>query len=115
MRTLSAATLLALAGLAAADTPKPAPTTPDEPVAREFSPAKAAAFIDGVGLAWTRERKCATCHTNVPYMFARPKVVGGDPEPMREVRTFLESRVKSWETQKPASDYDVVATAYALA
>ena len=48
-------------------------------------------------------------------MFARPKVGGGDPEPMREVRAFLENRVKSWETRKPASDYDVVATAYALA
>jgi squalene-hopene/tetraprenyl-beta-curcumene cyclase len=115
MRILSAAVFLAATGLAVAETPKPAPTTPDEPIAKEFSPAKAAAFIDGVGLAWTRERKCATCHTNVPFMLARPKVIGGDPEPMREVRAFLENRVKSWETRKPASDYDVVATAYALA
>jgi squalene-hopene/tetraprenyl-beta-curcumene cyclase len=112
---LSAAAVLGFAAFAFAETPKPAPTTPDEPIAKEFSPAKAAAFLDGVGLAWTRERKCATCHTNVPYMFARPKIGGGDPDSMREVRTFLENRVKSWETRKPASDYDVVATAYALA
>jgi len=107
--------VLLAVGLAAADTTTPAPTRPDEPMARTFSPAKAAAYIDGVGLVWTRERKCATCHTNVPYMLARPKVSGGDPAPMKEVRDFLEATVTKWETQKPKNDYEVVATAFALA
>ena len=79
-----------------------------------MSAARAAEYIDGVGLAWTRERKCMTCHTNVPLMFARPKIAGGDPKPMQEVRDFLEANVKKWETAKPKSDYDVVATAVAL-
>jgi squalene-hopene/tetraprenyl-beta-curcumene cyclase len=116
MRLLTS-TLLVLAGAISVrgENNIPAPTKPDEAVAKTFSPSKAAAFIDGVGLHWTRTRECVTCHTNVPYMLARPKIQGGDPEPMKEVRAFLENRVKGWESQKPASDYDVVATAYALA
>ena len=34
---------------------------------------------------------------------------------MKEVRTFLEATVKKWENAKPKNDYEVVATAYALA
>jgi squalene-hopene/tetraprenyl-beta-curcumene cyclase len=116
MRTLIAAlTVLITTGLSVAETVTPAPTKADEPIARTFSPAKAAAYIDGVGLHWTRDRGCATCHTNVPYMLARPRVSGGDPGPMKEVRAFLEGTVKKWETQKPRTDYEVVATAFALA
>jgi squalene-hopene/tetraprenyl-beta-curcumene cyclase len=116
MRTVSLSlALLTTAIPAVAETNVPAPTKPDEPIAKSFSPAKAAAYIDGVSLAWTRTRDCATCHTNVPFMLARPKVKGGDPEPMKEVRKFLEERVQSWEKDKPFADYDVVATAYALA
>jgi squalene-hopene/tetraprenyl-beta-curcumene cyclase len=116
MRTLSTSIfLMATAGLACAETMVPAPTKPDEPIAKSFSPTRAAAFLDGVGLDWTRTRGCATCHTNVPFMLARPKVKGGDPAPMREVREFLEGTVEKWETQKPRVDYEVVATAFALA
>jgi squalene-hopene/tetraprenyl-beta-curcumene cyclase len=116
VRRLSPAlTVLAAAAMAHAETAVPAPTRPDEPVGKAFSPAKAAAFLDGVGLDWTRTRGCATCHTNVPFMLARPKVVGGDPGPMREVREFLEGTVKRWEREKPRVDYEVVATAFALA
>lgn len=110
----AAAILLLLTPLAFADVVKPAPTKPDEPVAATLDMGKAASFIDGVALNWTRERKCMTCHTNVPYMLARPKVTGGDPKPMQEIRGFLEANVKKWETSKPKSDYDVVATAVAL-
>jgi squalene-hopene/tetraprenyl-beta-curcumene cyclase len=42
-------------------------------------------------------------------------VKGGDPAPLKEVRDFLEGTVKKWETQKPRTDYEVVATAFALA
>ncbi len=115
MRTaLSLVAFVATIGLVEADTLVPKPTSPDEPIAKSLSATKAAEYIDGVGLAWTRQRKCMTCHTNVPYMFARPKVAGGDLKPMREVRQFLEANVRKWETAKPRSDYDVVATAVAL-
>ena len=108
-------TFLALIGALRAETLVPAPTKPDEPMAKAFSPAKAAEFLDGVSLDWTRTRDCATCHTNVPFMLARPKVQGGDLSAMREVRQFLEGTVKRWEKEKPRVDYEVVATAFALA
>ncbi len=107
--------LLLLPALAFADAPVPKPTKPDEPMAPAFSAAKAAEYIDGVSLAWTRERKCATCHTNVPYMLARPLVKNGDDAAVKEVRGFLEATVKKWETGKPKTDYEVLATAFALA
>ena len=110
---LPSAILLLSAGLVSAETVTPAPSKPDEPIAKSMSVAKAAEFMDTVGLAWTRQRKCMTCHTNVPYMLARPKL-GGDPKPMREIRRFLEATVIGWETSKPRVDYDVVATAVAL-
>jgi squalene-hopene/tetraprenyl-beta-curcumene cyclase len=114
MRQTLLCVLLVLPALRA-ETAVPAPTKPDEPVAKAFSPTRAAAYLDGVGLDWTRSRGCATCHTNVPFLLARPKVQGGDPEPMGEVRRFLERKVQAWEREKPSADYSVVATAVALA
>jgi squalene-hopene/tetraprenyl-beta-curcumene cyclase len=100
--------------VAPVDIPKPEPTKPDEPLARQFSAAKAAEYLDGVGVGWTRERKCITCHTNMPYLTARP-LLSGDSG-WKEVRSFLEKDVESWSAGgKPRGDAYVVATAFALA
>lgn len=107
--------LLFAATVAVAEPPEPTPTTPDEPLAKAFNATKAAEYVDSVALAWTRERKCATCHTNVPAMLARPLVKGGDATAEKEIRAFLEATVKKWEMAKPRNDYEVVATAFALA
>jgi squalene-hopene/tetraprenyl-beta-curcumene cyclase len=104
--------LLAAPALAA-DVPKPAPTKPDEPLAKEFSAENAAKYLDGVGVNWTRDRKCITCHTNMPYLTARPILKGDE---WKEVRTFLENDVVSWSNGgKPRGEAYVVATAFALA
>src|SRR6478609_6246178 len=96
------------------DIPKPAPTKPDEPLAKEFSAAKAAEYLDGVGVGWTRDRKCITCHTNLPYLLARPALPGDAG--WKEVRAFLEKDVAAWSNGgKPRGDTFVVATAFALA
>lgn len=113
-------TLLLFAGLAsAADAPKypqPKPTKGDEPVAKAWSPAKAAEYLDGVGVNWTRDRQCVTCHTNMPYLFARPLLKGAPDDGWKEVRKFLEDDVKSWSNGgKPKGDAYVVVTAAALA
>jgi squalene-hopene/tetraprenyl-beta-curcumene cyclase len=107
--------LLLCAAPAAADTPKPAVTTPNEPLAKAFSARKAADYIDGASLNWTRERKCFSCHTNVPYMLARPLVSGGDPAPLHELRLFLENAADGWDKKPPKTDYYVLTTAFALA
>ncbi|MBA4187586.1 MAG: squalene--hopene cyclase [Planctomycetaceae bacterium] len=106
--------LLGSSPLFAADIPKPAATKGDEPVTKVYSAAKAAEYLDGVSVNWTRERKCITCHTNMPYLTARPLLPGDDG--WKEVRTFLEKDVASWSNGgKPKGDTYIVATAFALA
>src|SRR5262245_29748971 len=85
------------------DYPKPAATTPDEPMAERLSLPKAGEYLDAVAVNWTRERKCGTCHTNYPYLMARPLVEGPAPA-LTEVRNFFEDRVANWETAKPRWD-----------
>jgi squalene-hopene/tetraprenyl-beta-curcumene cyclase len=98
----------------AADFPKPSPTSSDEPIAKQFSSAKAAEYLDGVGVGWTRTQKCISCHTNMPYLVSRPLLPGD--EGWKEVRAFLEKDVESWSKgKKPRGDAYVVVTAFALA
>ena len=115
MRILLSMLLLLPACLVALDPAKPSPTKADEPLAKAFSARKAADFLDGASLAWTRERRCVTCHTNVPYMLARPRIAAGNAIAIEEIRRFLEKRVSHWEREAPNSDYDVFAAAMALA
>lgn len=96
-----------------ADVPPPA-TKPDEPVAKTWSAEKAAAYLDGVGVGWTRDRQCVTCHTNLPYLMARPALKGDAG--WKEVRAFLEADVAKWaKGGKPRGDAYAVATAAGLA
>jgi squalene-hopene/tetraprenyl-beta-curcumene cyclase len=94
---------------------KVAATSPDEPFAKDFSLERSAAFLDTVALSWTRERKCGTCHTNYPYLMARPMLKGVPSAALTEVRKFFEDRSAHWDTAKPRWDAEVVATAAALA
>ncbi len=94
--------------------PVPAPTKPTEPIAKAFSATKAGEYLDGVGVNWTRDKQCITCHTNLPYLLARP-LLPGDAG-WKEVRAFLEKDVASWsQGGKPRGEPYVVATAFALA
>ncbi len=98
----------------AADVARPAPTKSTEPLAAAFSADAAAKYLDGVGVGWTRDHKCITCHTNMPYLTARPLLKGD--EGWKEVRAFLEKDVEKWSAGgKPRGDAYVVATAFALA
>lgn len=112
-------TLLLLPTIAfAAEKPEydqPKPTKGDEAIAKKWSAAKAGEYLDGVGVNWTRDRQCLTCHTNMPHLMAGP-VLPAKNVGWKEVRTFLEDDVKSWSTGgKPQGDAYVVATAAALA
>jgi squalene-hopene/tetraprenyl-beta-curcumene cyclase len=114
---------LAVAGLVAAaaavaDEPiKVTTNTPDEPLARKLSLEKTAEFLDATSLNWTEQRRCGTCHTNYPYLMARPTLK--DSEAHKRVRSFFEKRVANWDSErkedKPRWDTEVVATAAALA
>jgi squalene-hopene/tetraprenyl-beta-curcumene cyclase len=92
--------------------------SPDEPVAKQVSFTKTAAFLDHQSRAWTQVRKCGTCHTNYPYLLARGQL-GGDLAALQEVRGFFEQRIANWDSgkkeDKPRWDTEVVATAATLA
>ena len=109
------ASAFSLAAAERPEIPQPKPTKPDEPLAKAWSPGKAAEYLDGVGVNWTRDRQCVTCHTNMPYMMARPLLKGAPSEGWKEVRQFLEDDVAKWNAGgKPRGDAYVVATATAL-
>jgi len=113
------ATALMLATVACAQTPesivpKPTPNKAGEPLLNQWSKVKAASFLDGVAVNWTRERSCGTCHTNYPYLIARP-LLGSQNDNWKEVRSFFEDRAAHWDTKKPRWDAEVVATAACLA
>lgn len=113
---------LAPAGAASAAEPvtldnveAPAANRPDEPVAAEFSPERAAHFLDSASLQWQKQKKCMTCHTNYAYLYARPGL-SSDAPAHREVRGYAEQLVSQrWEKQGPRWDAEVIATAAALA
>jgi squalene-hopene/tetraprenyl-beta-curcumene cyclase len=98
------------------DFPEPHRTSATEPVRKEWSAKKAAEYLDGVGVNWTRDRKCVTCHTNMPYLMARPLLADHGDAGWKEVRKFLADDVTAWGNGgKPRGDAYVVATAAALA
>jgi len=92
--------------------------SPAEPIAKSLSLANSADFLDHQARAWTQVKKCGTCHTNYPYLLARPQL-GGDLTALREVRGFFERRIANWDSGKkedlPKRDTEVIATAATLA
>jgi squalene-hopene/tetraprenyl-beta-curcumene cyclase len=114
---LSGLAVLLSASLAAAA--GPGPNNPDEARAKTVSLEKGAAFLDAVSLKWTQSRKCGTCHTNVPYLMARPALKQSSSDEEKAVRKFFEDRAAHWERgrkgDKPRWDTEVVVTGVTLA
>jgi squalene-hopene/tetraprenyl-beta-curcumene cyclase len=109
----------ALAAEETVESPKPAANSADEPLAKTLSLAASARFLDSASVNWTQTRKCATCHTNVVYLMARPSLKDAPSEGMTLVRRFFEDRVAHWDDEskaaRPRSDAEVVVTAVSLA
>jgi squalene-hopene/tetraprenyl-beta-curcumene cyclase len=119
---LSVALVLpALAALVTAQQPavpkqpdNPYPYLPHEPKAKEFSPANATDYLDGVAQFWMKPNSCGACHANFAYLMARP-LLGGKPDPLlAETRKFLEA-YKPHDPQRFSSDSHAVSVAFALA
>lgn len=110
--------LVLVAQVLAADT-KPGPSRAEEPRAGSVSTEKGAAYLGRVAADWTANRKCGTCHTNVPYLLARPALGEKPSAEETAVRTFFENRITHWDRgQKgdaPRWDTEVVVTAVTLA
>ncbi|MEC8988934.1 MAG: squalene--hopene cyclase, partial [Verrucomicrobiota bacterium] len=91
----------------------PGPNSPDEPLAKQMSVAKAVDFIDRASLHWQRSRECVTCHTNGAYLMARGQLQANNA-PHISVRKFFEQYVDGWAKKKPEPQ-GIVVTAAALA
>ena len=73
----------------------------DEPMAAGYSAEKAARYLDRSALNWQKTKKCATCHTNLFYMAARPALRTILPD-SGEVRRFYEDyRKVRWQKNAP--------------
>ena len=75
--------------------------TGDEPLAERFSNRAAAEYLDRSALNWQKTKNCATCHTNLFYMFARPALKATLPD-SGEVRKFYEDYPNiRWKKRRP--------------
>jgi squalene-hopene/tetraprenyl-beta-curcumene cyclase len=93
----------------------PGQITSDEPFAKEFSAVKAAHYLDTASLHWQKTRNCATCHTNMGYLFARPALRSVLPD-SGEVRQLFEQYVtKRWVDKRPRSMQETVVVTAGLA
>jgi squalene-hopene/tetraprenyl-beta-curcumene cyclase len=71
-------------------------------------------FLDSASLDWQQSWKCFACHTNLPYLMARPSV-GADAPAHRAVRKYAEELISlRWEEVGPRFDAEVVGIAAAL-
>ena len=119
---IGTAALVASAALARADDPlslrnyqAPSDNKKDEPLAKQFSLAKATHFLDSASLEWVNKRTCFTCHTNFAYRYARPMISAKAPA-HDDIRKALEDMVSvRWKEKGPRWDAEVVASAAALA
>ncbi|NND95805.1 MAG: squalene--hopene cyclase [Pirellulaceae bacterium] len=76
----------------------------DEPLAAQFSPRLAAEYLDRSALNWQKTKKCATCHTNLFYLAARPALKSFLSD-SGEVRSLYEDyRLTRWRKKKPTEN-----------
>jgi squalene-hopene/tetraprenyl-beta-curcumene cyclase len=104
--------------LLAADV-KRKPAMADEPKAKVASVAKGEEYLGAAALKWTQNHKCASCHTNTPYLMARSVLQDRPSAEDLVVRQFYQDSAANWDRgqkgDKPKGDAYVVVTAVGLA
>ncbi len=68
--------------------------TADEPRLKEFSLELADRYLEQGSVAWTKQRKCVSCHTNGLYLFSRPELTLEMGPPAIENRDFFVSQLR---------------------
>ena len=71
----------------------------DEPMRQKISVALATGYVEQGAVAWTRDQKCVTCHTNGTYMALRPSLIGPLGKPSQEVRDFFVKLLRDGTSQ----------------
>jgi squalene-hopene/tetraprenyl-beta-curcumene cyclase len=75
--------------------------TAAEPKTATFSLSKADQYLERGALAWTRGRKCVTCHTNGTYMIVRPALTAQLGNPNDEIRRFYVEELQELKNTAP--------------
>jgi squalene-hopene/tetraprenyl-beta-curcumene cyclase len=90
--------------------------TPQEPLLAVYSEDKAKNFLDDTALKWARQNRCATCHTTVAYLMARPLIGNsGDRAAWNEVRETVKNFANEGIAKhSPLAPFIVGPTAAAL-
>ena len=90
-----------------------------EPTRHEVSVELATKYVEDGAVAWTRNRKCVTCHTNGTYMALRPSLIGPLGEPSQEVRdlfvTLLRDGIRQLGEDRRLGDSHLIYIARGLA
>jgi len=68
----------------------------DEAIRETLSAGKALEHLDHGALAWSRHRKCVTCHTNGSYMVIRPALSGQFGKPVESIREFFVEQLRDY-------------------
>ena len=80
----------------------------DEPRVSQFSAEQAARYLDRSALNWQKTKKCATCHSNLFYMAARPALALVLPD-SGEVRHFYDDVCRlRWQEKGPTEGPNVL-------
>jgi squalene-hopene/tetraprenyl-beta-curcumene cyclase len=72
--------------------------TADEPVRKQVSVELASEYLEKGALAWSKTRKCVTCHTNGTYMTMRPALTPQLGKPSADIRKFFVETLASLKT-----------------
>lgn len=66
----------------------------DEPKI-SFSIEKASQHLDDGAVAWTKQKKCVSCHTNGSYLFIRPALTPTLGAPLEDTRKFFVDQLET--------------------
>ena len=93
----------------------------DEPLLTTFSLKKAGDYLENGAIAWTRKRKCVSCHTTGAYMQVRPLLSEVIGKPSTEIRNLFVEQLERFqsmdanESREGANPAQVVYIAAGLA
>ncbi|GAB4149957.1 MAG: hypothetical protein Tsb009_24530 [Planctomycetaceae bacterium] len=73
------------------------PANAAEPKRKTISVSSAVDYLEKGALAWSKSRKCVTCHTNGTYMVIRPALTKQLGPPSKAIRQFFVAQLKKME------------------
>jgi squalene-hopene/tetraprenyl-beta-curcumene cyclase len=72
----------------------------DEPLLDRVSVKKAIDYLETGATAWTKKRKCISCHTNGSYMVLRPALTKSVGKPSEEIHEFYVAKLAQHQGKK---------------